>query len=316
MLSREQRNMISFLQSSDWQQFQEQLGRTTYRESGDGWSYLAIKEAGTLNTRLYTPYGPECRTLDDFDTALASLTTVGKQQGVTFIRVEPTLQITADQLQKRGLRPVTYQQLQPAHTQMIDLTQSREDILANMSQNSRNITRNYHKKGISIRTSHSPEDITILTSLLACVASRNHITAHSETYFRTQAEALFPTKAATLYIAELEELPIAAALIYDTADTRTYAHTAADDTYRKLSAGTALVGQMILDAKDKGLTSFDLYGIAPSDDPTHPWAGFTKFKKSFGGTGVAYPGAWDLPLKPFRYWVYRMYQTIYRKLRR
>lgn len=308
--------MTSFLQSSDWQQFQEQLGRTTYRASGDMWSYLAIKETGTLNTRLYTPYGPEYRTLDDFDAALVSLTTVGKQQGVTFVRVEPALQITTDQLQKRGLHPVTYQQLQPAHTQMIDLTQSREDILANMSQSSRNITRNYHKKGISIRTSHNPEDITILTSLLARVASRNHITAHSETYFRTQAETLFSTKAATLYIAELEGLPIAAALIYDTADTRTYAHAAADDVHRKLSAGTALVGQMILDAKDEGLTSFDLYGIAPSDDPHHPWGGFTKFKKSFGGTEVTYPGAWDLPLKPFRYWVYRMYQTIYRKLRR
>ena len=308
--------MSSLLQSPDWQHFQEQLGRTTYLESGDGWSYLAIKEAGTLNTRLYTPYGPECRDLTGFDNALTFLTGLGKKEGVTFVRVEPTFQITEDQLRQRGFKPVSYQQLQPAHTQIIDLTQAREDILADMSQNSRNITRNYHKKGISIRASHNPEDITILTSLLARVASRNHITAHSETYFRVQAEALFPTKAATLYIAELEGSPIAAALILDTADTRTYAHAAADDTHRKLSAGTALVGQMILDAKDKGLASFDLYGIAPSEDPDHPWAGFTKFKKSFGGTEVTYAGAWDLPLKPIQYWMYRGYQTVYRKLRR
>lgn len=308
--------MSSFLQSPDWQRFQESLGRTTYTEAGEGWSYLAIKEAGTLNTRLYTPYGPECHDLNSFNDAITSLTALAKKEHVTFIRVEPTYPITPDQLRQRGFRPVTYQQLQPAHTQIIDLTQPSDDILAQMSQNSRNITRNYHKKGVTIRTSHNPDEMSILSSLLAGVATRNHITAHDETYFRAQADALFPTKAATLYIAELNKTPIAAALVYDSEDTRTYAHAAADDTHRKLGIGTALVGQMILDAKDKGLSSFDLYGIAPSHDPHHPWAGFTKFKKSFGGLEVTYPGAWDLPLNKLGYWAYRTYQTLYRRLRR
>lgn len=308
--------MIPFLQSNSWRLFQESIGRMTFSDNGERWSYLAIKESGTLNTRLYTPYGPICQDNEGFDAALVSLKKIAEAEKATFLRIEPTQGITSEQLRQRGFRPVTYQQLQPAHTQIIDLSQPKETILANMSQNSRNITRNYHKKGVVIRTSHEPQDINILTSLLGRVASRNHITAHSSDYFLSQAKALFPSKAATLYIADIEGTPIAAALVYDTTDTRTYAHAAADDTYRKLGAGTALVGQMILDAKDKNLTSFDLYGIAPSDDPAHPWAGFTKFKKSFGGTEVTYPGAWDLPLKPFGYWLYRTYQTVYRKLRR
>lgn len=307
--------MTSFLQSSAWRSFQESLGRTTYSDSGEDWSYLAIKESGTLNTRLYTPYGPVCADETSFDKALTSLKEIAKKESVTFLRVEPQNGITAEQLKARGFRPVTYQQLQPAHTQIIDLTQDYDAILAAMSQNSRNITRNYHKKGVTIRTSHTPDDITILTSLLARVASRNHITAHSDAYFRAQAESLFPTKAATLYIAEYEGTPIAASLIYDSDDTRTYAHAAADDTYRKLNAGTALVGQMILDAKAKGLSRFDLYGIADSDDPTHPWSGFTKFKKSFGGTPVTYVGAWDLPLNLAMYWLYHAYQSL-RQMRR
>lgn len=308
--------MSLFLQSASWQVFQEALGRTTYTDSGDGWSYLAIKEVGTLNTRLYTPYGPMCVAPASFDNALASLKTLATKERVTFIRVDPTSGISPDELRQRGLRPVTYQQLQPSHTQMIDLSQDKDAILAGMSQNSRNITRNYHKKGVTIRASHDPADITTLTALLASVASRNHITAHSDRYFRVQATALFPTKSATLYIAEFAGKAIAAALVYDSDDTRTYAHAAADDEYRKIGAGTALLGQMILDAKDKGLTSFDLYGIAPNDDPSHPWAGFSKFKRSFGGTPVTYPGAWDLPVNKFGYFVYRMYQTVYRRLRR
>ena len=307
--------MASFLQSPAWQSFQQKLGRKTFTNSGDGWSYLAIRESGTLNTRLYTPHGPECKTIEHLKEAILSLKDLAKEEKVTFLRIDPSIGVSADELRKLGFSPVTYQQLQPAHTQIIDLRQTPDEILAQMSQNSRNITRNYHKKGVTVRTSHNPEDITILTSLLSKVADRNHISAHNERYFRNQVEALFPTKTATLYIAEYEGAPIAASLIYDSSDTRTYAHAAADDTYRKLSAGTALVGQMILDAHAKGLTYFDLYGIADTDNPSHPWHGFTRFKKSFGGESVTRPGTWDFPINKHGYYLYRIYQTIYRKLR-
>ena len=307
--------MSSFLQSSDWQEFQQKFGRKTFTDSGKDWSYLAIEESGTLNKRIYTPYGPDCADIDSFDEALASLKQTAKKQKASFIRVEPTSGISANQLQVRGFRPVTYQQLQPAHSQIIDLAPDSDQILAQMSQNSRNITRNFHKKGLTIRTSRQVEDISILTSLLSGVAARNQITTHSESYFKAQAEALFPLKAATLYIAEFEDQPIAAALVFDSQDTRIYAHAAANNEFRKLNAGTAIVGQLILDAKAAGLSQVDLYGITESDDPHHPWAGFTKFKKSFGGKSVTYPGAWDLPLQPFRYNLYRAYQVVRHYLR-
>ena len=307
--------MIPFLQSKSWQAFQQKLNRDTFTDGGDTWSYLAIKESGVLNTRLYTPYGPVAADETSFNAAVTSLKKIARQQGVAFIRVEPQSGVTINYLKSHGFHPVTYQQLQPAHTQIIDLSHTEDELLAAMSQNSRNITRNYHKKDVTIRISHDPDEITILTSLLKRVAHRNHITPHSEEYFHTQALALFPIQAASLYIAELNSTPIAAALVYDSNDTRTYAHAAANDDYRKLSAGTALVGQMILDAKNAGLKYFDLYGIAPSDDPKHPWAGFTRFKKSFGGKEVTYPGAWDLPLKPLQYWIYRTYQSVRKILR-
>lgn len=306
--------MGSFFQTSAWRSFQETLGRQNYSDQGDNWSYTAFYEKGTLNTRLYVPHGPECSNEEQLDTALVSLKRIAKENHVTFIRIDPPASITPEQLRERGYRRVTYQQLQPAHTQMIDLTQSKDDILAQMSQNSRNITRNYENKGIRIRISHNAEDINILVSLLQKVATRNHINPHSQEYFRAQAKVLFSLGMATLYVAEYEDTPIAAALVYDSDDTRTYAHAAADDTYRKLSAGTALLGQMILDAKDKGLRLFDLYGIADTDDPSHPWAGFTRFKKSFGGYEVIRPGTWDLPINKPAYWLYRLYQSLYRKL--
>lgn len=307
--------MRSILQSKEWQEFQEAIGRKTFTSGGDGWSYLAILEKGTLNTRLYTPHGPSYTNETQFIEAIDSLRTLARSQRATFIRIDPEQGISVETFKELGLTPVNYQQLQPSHTQVINLMLPEDEILSQMSQNSRNITRNYRNKGITIRESHDSSEISILTSLLSKVAQRNHISAHSENYFTKQADVLFPSRSATLYIAEYEGKPIAASLALDGESTRIYAHAAADDAYRRLGAGTAIVGQMILDAKRKGLQEFDLYGIADSDDPSHPWAGFTRFKKSFGGSPVSRLGTWDLPINKLGYCLYRLYQAVYRRIR-
>lgn len=307
--------MQHFLQSEPWQHFQQALGRAPLLDSGDGWSYTAYLEKGAGNTRLYTPYGPVIDSPEAFAEALVSLKKLANEHGATFLRIEPTYPLTPDFLRQNGFKPVTYQQLNPTHTLVIDLSKSENDILAQMSQNSRNLTRNYAKKGLTITQSQDPKDITILTSLLQGVAARNSITPHSDDYFKKQAEVLLPLGAAHLFYVSHQDQPIAAALVYDSPTTRYYAHAAADDAFRKLSAGTALVGQMILEAKSRGLSQFDLYGIAPPDQPSHPWSGFTKFKKSFGGDIVTYGGTWDLPLKPLAYRAYRSYQNLRRRLK-
>ncbi len=302
--------MTHFLQSTAWAHFQESIGRKVFSDHGKNWSYQAILETGRFNTRLYCPYGPHAETPAAFDEALASLKKLAKEQNVTFIRVEPTGTVTSNDLQSLKLSRVTYNQLQPEHTQIIDLSPDEADIVAAMNQNNRNLYRNYAKKGLEMHVSQDPKDITIFTEMMHKVALRNGIRAHSDSYFKAQAEALFPTGAAQLFYVTLEGTPIATSIAYDSETTRYYAHASADDAYRKLSPGNSLLAYMIIDAKRHSLGQFDLYGIAPTDDPTHRWAGFTKFKKSFGGTPVSYVGAWDFPVSRPGYLLYRLYQTV------
>lgn len=42
----------------------------------------------------------------------------------------------------------------------------------------------------------------------------------------------------------------------------------------------------------------DLYGIAPDDQPDHPYARFSQFKTRFGGRKVGLAGARDLYFYP------------------
>ena len=301
--------MEYFLQTQAWADFLKSLGRTVHRDSGPGWSFLAVEEKNPAGNVLYAPYGPVAESVDAFDAALAALRDVAKSCGAVFIRIEPAASgldpsTAAEELRSRGLQPAPVNQ-QPELSWIVDLDRDFKDVLADMKPVNRNLYRNIHKKGVTFRSSQDPEDIRVLLNFLHMTARRNGFKPQSDEYLSQVAAALMPAGAATLFIAEHHGGPIAAALAYDSKDTRTYAHAAMDDTHRKLSAGIPLLVTLMADAQDKGLKHVDLWGVAPADQPDHKWAGFTAFKKSFGGREIAYPGTWDLPVNKPRYAAYQ-----------
>ncbi|MCD1144874.1 peptidoglycan bridge formation glycyltransferase FemA/FemB family protein [Kocuria sp. LUK] len=303
--------MVNILQSNAWAVFQRDLGRTVLEDAGEGWHWLAVVEGGRTGRYLYCPYGPVAVTPQAFDEALAALERAGREHGCWFVRVEPVAAALPDgfetpeqSLRRRGLRPAP-RQVQPGHTQVIDLTQDEDAILKDMRSTNRNLHRNIAKKGVDFTVSTDPADVEVLLRFLDATAERKDFTRQQDDYLRQAARSLMPLGAASLYVARLHGEPIGAALVYDSDDTRTYAHAAADFAHRKLSAGIPLVVRAVLDAKARGLTRFDLFGTAPEDaGPEHEWYGFTKFKKSFGGRPESYPGTWDLPLHRGRYTAY------------
>ncbi|UVJ40694.1 peptidoglycan bridge formation glycyltransferase FemA/FemB family protein [Arthrobacter sp. CJ23] len=311
--------MEFFLQTGAWAGFQRSLGRAVHQQSGPGWSFLAIEEKNPAGKVLYAPYGPVAETLAAFDDAVAALRALAVKQRAVFVRMEPVDAgfPTADAgtlLRARGLLPAPSNQ-QPELSWIVDLEGDFKDVLAGMKPTNRNLYRNIHKKGVTFRSSQDPEEISILLHFLHLTAARNGFKPQSDDYLGSVARSLLPAGAGTLFIAELEGEPIAAALAYDSADTRTYAHAALDDAHRKLSAGIPLLVTLMADAKEKGLKYVDLWGVAPEDQPDHKWAGFTAFKKSFGGREVAYPGTWDLPVNKLRYGAYQLARKLREKLR-
>ncbi|MDQ1596296.1 MAG: hypothetical protein QOH40_2852 [Arthrobacter pascens] len=301
--------MEYFLQTPAWADFQQTLGRRVHTRSGQGWSFLAIEEKNPAGKVLYAPYGPVADSVAAFDAALADLVAVAKSCGAVFVRIEPVTAglepgTAAAALKDRGMQPAPVNQ-QPELSWIVDLDRDFKDVLADMKPVNRNLYRNIHKKGVTFRSTQDPDDIRILLNFLHMTARRNGFKPQSDEYLTQVASSLMPAGAATLFVAELHGGPIAAALAYDSADTRTYAHAALDDTHRKLSAGIPLLVTLMADAQEKGLKHVDLWGVAPADQPDHKWAGFTAFKKSFGGREIAYPGTWDLPVNKPRYAAYQ-----------
>lgn len=303
---------MHFLQSPAWEAFQQSLGKTTFRRSGEGWEYLAILENGGGLKRLYCPYGPTVTSERSLRSALESLKALAQSQKCAYVRVEPLGTEVEKLARKFNLFKIPYSQ--PTHTWCIDLTQTRDEIIAQMKQNNRNIYRNYQNKGLSYRQSTNPKDIEYLITLLKGVASHNQITVHSDEYFRQQAQQFLPSGDGLLHLIEHKKKVIAAALTYQDNTTVYYAHAAADHEHRKLNASTALLAEIIMQAKDSSREVCDLFGITTSEDSTHRWAGFTKFKKSFGGYEKVLSETYDLPVKKMAYQVYRSARFIARYL--
>lgn len=312
-----------FLQTKEWQTYEELERHQTFTETADDFSYLAVKHDTKMGPYLNLPYGPSLKedkkdakiAKNSLKHSLESLKNLAKSENCFFVRVEPTVPFPEDYLKKLGLEKS--QDIDPAHTWLLQLDdKTEEEILKGMESRKVRYWRNAGKKGVTLRKSKDPEEITILTNFLKTLGEKDNFNPQTESHLKNQLKTGF----ATLYIADLEseneKCPIAAALIYDSEDTRFYMHAATDFEHRNLMAGTVILIQMILDAKAEGKKYYDFWGITTSEDKNHPWYGFTQYKKSFGGFERDYSGTYDYVLDKKKYNLYKVLRKINRKVRK
>ena len=314
-----------FLQSPAWETYEKASGHQTFRESTPDFEYLAVKTATKLGPYLSVPYGPSVRSSKadktvaqkSFQKALESLVSLGKREHCVFIRIEPTEPFTAEFLAKQGLNKT--KDIEPAHTWLLDLTPEKEELILGFSHGTRLGHNQFPRKNLSVEITRNPDDIKYLVNLQQALAKRKGITAYKETHLKTELEQPF----ASLYLVHLKspedksDKVVAASLFFDDEEnsTRFYMQSASDPTYKNLPTTVGLLCASLFDAKEKGLKYFDFWGIAPDGAPAnHPWAGFTRFKKSFGGFARSYAGTWDLPLNKAKYSLYKKLRTVNRKL--
>ena len=107
---------------------------------------------------------------------------------------------------------------------------------------------------------------------------------------------------------------LAAVLVILEGDTA-YAHIGASSSrHRQAYAPYLIQWQIIRNLQAQGFRYYDFWGIAPEDQPDHPWAGFSFFKRGFGGQQVDYMHAQDLPFNS-SYWLVYALETFKRRRR-
>ena len=313
-----------FLQSWDWAAFQESVGRSVRRReifAADGrkiGQFSAIMNDGPLGLQyLYVPRGPlGVSGASETKIALSVFTDELSASGAAFARVELPFVISENPFADSDFVAAGFvpaKTMQPAVTSIVNLSESEEALLAAMHSKTRYNIRVGERHGVTVREAN--HDVAAFAALMKETTERDGFSAHAPSYYEAMLAALQEKTHAAgmrvrLFFAEHEGMPVAAALTAEYGDTVTYLHGASASSMRNLMAPFLLHWTVMKEAKAAGFRKYDFWGVAPTDDAEHSWAGITRFKLGFGGARVSYAGAWELPGKGIWYSLYRYLRRI------
>ena len=310
----------NFLQSWAWGDFQEKLGNKVWRlaveDNGEIVAQLLVIKLtlGFDQSVLYSPRGSiidKNQSLNIAQTSgillLEEVKKIATEEKVVMYRIDPPASVTEISIARfyssQGFvfNPKT---TQPKHSLVLNLSLSLEQLLNRMKPKTRYNIHLAEKHNIVVAPSTQVSDFDYFLKLMHSTSNRQGFSAHSDSYYRKQFEVLNLADIQTLWLARHQDKVIAAILVNSFGNTATYVHGASDNAYRELMAPYLIQFNAIDDAKHRGLLYYDFWGIHPN--PNHPWAGFTRFKRGFGGEEIEYLGTLELPINSFIYKLYRL----------
>lgn len=280
--------MNSFLQSAEWEKFQNLAGRKTWRAK----ETLLIRHNLTWGLNyLYCPrpenlsFGEEAQKISLLENSI-------------FLKIDPSENLNTSVL--KGVKFRISNHLQPAQTLWVDLKKTEGELLSQMHEKTRYNIRLAERSGVLVA---SAGDVETFWKLLGETAKRDLFSTHEKSYYQKLVEAKSSEFSNELFFAKYKGTIIAAALInfYTPARTATYLHGASSRTHREVMAPQLLHWKIMLEAKQRGLSFYDWGGIDKVK-----WPGVTRFKNGFGGSVFKYPDAIDIIYRPVWYFLYQM----------
>ncbi|NCN23699.1 MAG: peptidoglycan bridge formation glycyltransferase FemA/FemB family protein, partial [Gallionella sp.] len=129
------------------------------------------------------------------------------------------------------------------------------------------------------------------------LAKRHHFVPFGFEFLRNQFQAFANQESVALIhsrTAEGELLASAFVIFYNR--EAVYHYGISTDANRSLPGSYACQWRAIGEAKSRGCTRYNFWGVAPADQPHHRFAGVSIFKRGFGGQEIEYIKAHDLSL--------------------
>ncbi|MEG1649325.1 MAG: peptidoglycan bridge formation glycyltransferase FemA/FemB family protein [Rikenellaceae bacterium] len=188
----------------------------------------------------------------------------------------------------------------PANTIIVNLNSTPQDILAHMKPKTRYNIGLASRKGVDVRLG-TINDLKIWYDLYLETAQRNGLHINDIKYFHSVFAAKMEDKEmpvhVKLLIAYVDNVPLAAMFLLISSHRATYLYGASSSVMRNFMPTYAMQWQAIQIAKAYGCSEYDMFGIAPNAELSHPMYGLYKFKSGFGGEIFHQMGCWDYPLK-------------------
>ncbi len=306
------------LQTWEWGQFKSRHGWTPRYLLWSDDAGQPRAAALVLRRRLgrlplcvtYVPKGPAMDYADAplVEKVLGDLERFAHQSRAIFIKIDPDVYPPFSPL-RAGRRAVdegwreSTEQIQFRNTMEIDLRKSEDELLAAMHQKTRYNIRLAQKRGVTVR-SGTPSDLELLYAMYDETARRDQFIIRPLDYYGDAWGSFIEAGLAQPLIAEFENTPIAALILFRFAGRTYYFYGMSRDLYRNLMAPHLLQWEAMRWARAQGCIVYDLWGAPDELVESDPMWGVYRFKQGFGGQFVQHIGAWDYPTSRPLYWLY------------
>lgn len=236
-----------------------------------------------------------------------------KNNEAGWIRIEPggdeELRELRDLFREHALVPAPHD-VQPREILVMDIWPGESELLAQMKSKTRYNIRLAEKHGVTVRYSHTEEDLEYFIDLIYKTTSRKAIRPHPKSYYHNFFAALDESQC-VVALAEHEGRVLAANLLVFFEGAAYYLHGGSNDEGRNRMAPFLLQWESVREAKRRGCTLYNFGGVNTREQASS-WAGITRFKQGFAPTTqtMVFPGTYDIIVSPWRYRLYRVLQRL------
>ena len=235
------------------------------------WKYGYI-QAGFLYNNINT---------QAYNVLSKGLKDIARQKGLTYCLVDSVTPkdnqlyniITKQNSHRFDVKPVI-----PTFTNILDITQTDEEILARMKPKGRYNIKLAQKKSVLVEEG-TIDDLDEYYEILLETTNRDGFRPNTKSYYN---RFLSMNPEAKFLVARHEGEIIAGGFFVYHGNTGLYYYGASSNHKRNLMAPYLLQWQALQLAKSKGKLSYDFMGIANPNDPNDSLQGVTDFKLKFG----------------------------------
>jgi lipid II:glycine glycyltransferase (peptidoglycan interpeptide bridge formation enzyme) len=253
-----------------------------------------------------------------YNLILASVRELAKSKKAIFLRIDPPYtkqEFDLQTIRSLGFRK-GFEEIQPDCTLKVDLSPREEEILAQMKPKGRYNIKVALKHKVKVEESSGLIGTKIFLEMHKKTAERDRFATHGAEYLSELIKMLSRKGWGSLFTARHEGQPLASILVSFFGKEAVYLYGASASEKRELMSTYLVQWEAMKKAKKRGLSRYDFWGIAPTDDPNHKWAGLRRFKMQFGGRQVDYIGSWDLVFRPVWYQIFKLAEKIRTKMAR
>ncbi len=272
---------------------------------------------------FYAPRGPviDFNDRELFDTLLKAINNLAREHQAILLKIDPDIPKTntpvKQLLQDKGFRPVAmgkdFDGIQPRYVFRLDITPTPEELLANMHSKTRYNTRLAKRRGVSIDSECTLDDLAIFYELLKETTVRDRFLVRSYSYFETMWREMVERGYAKLFLAYYQGQPIAGTLAFIMGDKAWYLYGASSNSYRNVMPNYLIQWAMIRWAREQGCQLYDFRGVSGDLSEDNPLYGLYRFKKGFNGVFTEFVGEYDLVYNPAYYWLWNTALPLYSK---